>query len=131
METVEPLSSPQQILAAVTTLSSPELEQVVDQIIAIQAARKAPHLTATESALLTQINQGFSTESQARMQTLRAQQAAQDLTPAEADELTELTDRLEEWHAGRVRALAELAGCWGLTLTALMDRLGIQFPDYD
>jgi hypothetical protein len=131
METVESQISPQQIFAAVEQLSLPELEQLIDHAIALQAARKAPHATATESALLAQINQVWPAEVKARMHALLAKRDAGVLLEAEADELIELTDQLEEWHAARMQALADLARLRGLTLTALMDQLGVHFPDHD
>jgi hypothetical protein len=39
-----------------------------------------------------------------------------------------LTDRVEERHADRIAALVELAKYRGVSLSGLMDHLGIHFP---
>jgi hypothetical protein len=52
------------------------------------------------------------------------------LTPTEHQELLTLQQRLEALHAARMKALSELAKLRGLTLTAIMEQLGIEFPDY-
>jgi hypothetical protein len=41
-----------------------------------------------------------------------------------------LTDRAEELHADRMAALVALAKCRGVSLAALMDQLGIHFPEH-
>ena len=119
------------IIAAVKRLPLPELEQLVDQVIAIRAERRAPHLTADESALLSRINQGLSAPERARMKALIAKRDDQTITPAELEELMALTDRLELLHADRLAALAQLASLRGVTLDGIMNQLGIRFPDHD
>jgi hypothetical protein len=51
----------------VARLSLVELEQVFDHIVALLAQRKAPHVLATESVLLTRINEGLPSAIRNRM----------------------------------------------------------------
>jgi hypothetical protein len=124
-----PLST-EQILSAVSHLSLPELEQVFEHVLALQAERKAAHLSAAESALLVRVNQGLPAALRERMACLRAKRAEESITDAEYEELTRLTDRAEELHADRMAALVELAKCRGVSLAVLMDQLGIHFPEH-
>jgi hypothetical protein len=122
-----PLST-EQIISAVSHLSLPELEQVFDHMLALQAAHKAAHLSAAESALLTRVNQGLPAALRERLTCLRAKREEESITDADYEELTRLTDRAEELHADRMAALVELAKCRGMRLAALMAQLGIHFP---
>ena len=110
-------------------LSLPELEQVFNHILALQAERKAPHLSASESTLLLRINQGLPPELRDRIAVLRAKREDDSITDAEYDELTRLADKAEELHAERMAALSELAKLRGIRLPVLMDQLGIHFPE--
>lgn len=119
------------ILTTVRQMPIAELEQLVDQVIAIRAERVAPHLTADESVLLARINQGLSAEDRARMRALIEKRDDETIAAEEWRELAALTDRLELLHADRLAALAELAKLRGVTLDEVMKQLGIQFPDHD
>jgi hypothetical protein len=121
--------STEQILSAVTHLSLPELEQVFDQVLQIQAERKADHLPAEESRLLVRINIGLPSEARERLAVLRAKREDESITDAEYDELTRLTDEAENTHANRMTDLVELAKIRGVSLPMLMDQLGIHFPE--
>jgi hypothetical protein len=122
--------STEQILSAVSHLSLPELEQVFTRVLALQATCKAPHVSAVESALLVRINQGLPAALRERLTCLRARREDASITEAEYEELTRLTDQAEELHADRMAALVELARCRGVSLTGLMEHLGIHFPDH-
>ena len=121
--------STEQILSAVTHLSLPELEQVFDQVLQLQAERKADHLSAEESRLLVRINIGLPSEARERLAVLRAKREDESITDAEYEELTRLTDEAEDTHADRMAALVELAKIRGVSLPMLMDQLGIHFPE--
>jgi hypothetical protein len=121
--------STEQIISAIARLSLPELEQVFDQVLALQARRKATALSAAESALLARVNQGLPVALRDRIGFLRAKREEDSITDAEYEELTRLTDQTEERHADRMAALGELAKRRGVGLAALMDQLGIHFPE--
>ncbi|MGH9428351.1 MAG: STAS/SEC14 domain-containing protein [Terriglobia bacterium] len=130
METSSEQLSSEQIIAAVSHLSLPEIEEVFDHVLALQAERKAAHLSAAEAALLACINQALPTELRERITLLRAKREKDAMTDAEYEELTRLTNRAEELHADRMTALVALARVRGLSLSALMDQLGIHFPEH-
>ena len=130
MKTPSNQLSTEQIISAVSHLSLPELEQVFDHVLALQAERKAAHLSAAESALLTRINQGLPSALRERIACLRAKREDGSIIDAEYEELTRLTDRAEELHADRMAALVELTKGRGVSLAVLMDQLGIHFPEH-
>jgi hypothetical protein len=125
MENLQNPPSPEAIIEAVKRLPLAELERLANQVIAIRAERRAPHLTADESILLARINQALPAPERARMSALIAKRDDQTMTPAELEELIALTDKLELLHADRLAALAELASLRGVTLDEVMNQLGI------
>lgn len=116
------------ILAAMKRLDTSELETLVPKCIALGAARRAPHLKPTESKLLARANQTLPQELKSRLSKLQKKRDSRSLSKAESDELIALSDRVEQLHAARLEALADLARLRGKTLTELMDQLGIRFP---
>lgn len=130
METQSAKFSTEQILSAVAQLSLPEIKLVFDRMLTLQAERKASHLSAEESDLLTRINQSQSLQLRARISQLRAKRESDSISDEEYEELTRLTDQTEELHAERMAAMVELAKLRGVSLPALMEQLGIEFPEY-
>ena len=130
MDTPSSQLSPEQIVSAASHLSAPELKQVFDSLLALQAERAAPRLSAVESTLLLRINQGLPEGLRERIATLRKRRDDDVIPNDEYEELTRLTDRAEELHAERMAALVELAQLRGVSLPALMDQLGIHFPEH-
>lgn len=131
MATIEQQISTQEIMNAAKQMSLTELENLVERMIALQAERRAPHLKAKETMLLERINKGLPIEEKTRLHELIAKRDDETITQGELEELIGLTDRLEGIHADRVAALVELAQVCGTTLDALMQQLGIRFPDHD
>jgi len=87
-------------------------------------------LSDDESSLFAIINQAFPESERQRLTDLIERRSGETLTPSEHSELLELQQRLEALHAARVKALAELAQLRGITLTTVMEQLGIQLPDH-
>ena len=81
-----------------------------------------------ESALLARIDAEPPAGVWAEYRRLRGLLRRETLTPPEHAELLRLTDVLELHQAERVAALAELAGLRRLSLTELMDSLGVHGP---
>jgi len=131
MENMQPSLSVEAILTTVRQMPIAELEQLVDQVIAIRAERVATHLTADKSASLARINKGLPAEDRDRMRALIEKRDNETITAEEWQELAALTDRLELLHAERLAALTESAKLRGVTLDEVMSQLGIQFPDHD
>ena len=123
--------SAEQILAAIEQLPLPDIERLADRVIALQAKRRASHLNIEETALMLRINQTLPTPARARLRELIAKRDAETISPHEQQELIHLTDRLEELHADRLEALGQLAQVRGVTLSTVMQQLGLQFPDHD
>jgi hypothetical protein len=119
-----------ELLKAVEQLSLPDLEKLMSQVIALQAQRKAPSLSKDETELLLKINQGLPYDVQRRFDDLVAKRQDETLTPDEHQELLHLIDQIEKSDAKRVQYLAELARLRGISLTTLMDQLGIHPPAY-
>jgi len=122
--------STHKLLEAVERLSLPELKRFLPRVLALQAQRKAPHLSVKESALLTRINQGLPLKVRTRLNQLVPRRRANTLTQKEHEELLRLIDQLEEAEARRADALAQLARLRGVSMTALMRELGIKAPRY-
>jgi hypothetical protein len=119
-----------ELLKAVEQLSLSDLEQLMSQVIALQAQRKARSLSKAETELLLKINQGLPPDVQQRLNELVAKRQAETLSFEEHQELLQLTDQIEKSDAKRVQYLTELARLRGASLTALMKELGIHPPAY-
>jgi hypothetical protein len=122
------LEQPEAIVKAIERLSNPDLDTVVRRAIEIRAQRNAPHLTEHETRLFAQINEGAPAEAWARYHDLRAKRVTTPLTAAEQQELVDLYEAIELQHAGRIRAVIELAQLRGEPVERLMDQLGLVSP---
>lgn len=127
---VEVQLSSEELLKAVEQLSLPELENFVSQVLLLQEQRKANSLPQAEAELLIKINQSISSDIQTYYEELIAKRQAETLTPTEYSELLRLTEQIEKLQAQRIEYLAELARLRKISLTALMEDLGIQMPAY-
>jgi len=130
MEQNIPPSSSTQMMQAAEQLSPEELDHFADEVVALRARRKAPVLTKDEPALFAVINQSLPEADRERLTELGEKRVDETLTPGEHQELLTLQQRLETLHAARMKALAQLAELRGVTLTMVMEQLGIQFPDH-
>ena len=130
MVQVEAQLSTDELLRAVGRLPLPELEQFVQQVLALEAQRRTRPLPQAEAELLLMINEGLPAAAAARFHELDGRRRAGLLTPPEQDELGQLAGRMEALDARRVEYLAELARVRRTTLPALMDTLGIHAPPY-
>ena len=119
-----------ELLKAVEQLSLPDLEQLMTQVIALRAQRKAPGLSTDETELLLKINQGLPIDVQQRFDELVAKRQAENLSSEEYQELVSLTEQIEQSDAQRMQHMVDLARHRGIPLTKLMDELGIQPPAY-
>ncbi len=120
----------EELLDSAAQLETPELEHFVSEVLALQAKRRAPHLSRDEAALLQKINQGLPPDVQQRYDTLIEKRQEETLTSDEHQELITLNDQIEEADAERVKDLATLAQLRKVSITALMDELGIHPPPH-
>jgi hypothetical protein len=130
MEQHDEQPSSTRLVQAVERMSPAELERFADEVASIRARRRAPMLSVSESALFEVINRTLPEEDRARLDVLSDRLRREALAEKEHPELLELQGRLEALHAARMEALAQLARQRGVTLTAVMDQLGIHFPDH-
>lgn len=84
-----------------------------------------------ESQLLGQISQGVPVDLQAQYDILRAKRETETLTEDEQGQLIELSKRIEQFGADRLKAMVNLAQLRQVSLTELMDSLGIQPVGYE
>ncbi len=80
----------------------------------------------SEKELLAEINRGLSAAEWKRYKELIDRRREETLTSDEHAELIATTDRLEEANAFRVQCLVELARRRQVTMSVLMDELGIK-----
>ncbi len=123
--------SSDELLKAASRLNLSELEKLVANVIALQAQRRAPSLPKAEAELLLKINQGIPADLRKRYNELIAKRRATTLSPDEYEELLRMTDEVEKLQARRVKNLAELASLRKVSLSKLMDDLGINGPGYE
>ncbi len=116
------------LLKAVEQLSLTDLEQLMNQIVALQARRKAPCLTKDESELMLKISQSAPPDVRKRFAELVARRQEEKLTPDEHQELLRLNDLIEKSDAERMRHMLELARIRGVSLEVMMGELGMHPP---
>lgn len=119
------------LLQAVEQLSLPDLENLLSQVMRVQAKRKAPSLSCDESRLMLIINQGLSYEKQMRFDELVSKRQDETLTEAEQREFIALITQTEKIDGERLEALIELSRLRGVSLDTLMNDLGIPQSAYD
>jgi len=117
-----------EVLKSVAQLEPDELEQVVNQFIALQARRRAASLSTAETDLLQQINQGLPPTIRSRYEELNTKLHEEAIPPAEHEELLQLSDTIEQADAERLRHLITLAQLRQVSVDTLMDQLGIRRP---
>lgn len=123
--------SPDELVKAADQLPLAELDRFVSQILALRARRAVASLPADEAELLVAINRGVPDDVRSRLDELGQRRDDEALTPPEHEELLRLIARVEELEAERVDHLARLARLRGVSITALMESLGIRGPDDD
>jgi hypothetical protein len=117
-----------ELLKAVDDLSEPDLDHLVDRALFVRARRKANVLTADETTLLSEINQGIPAKLHDRYEILLEKRDDETLTEAEYAELLDISNQIEAFGVKRIEALAKLATIRQVPLLKLMDDLGIQTP---
>lgn len=131
MEPNKSIPSTEQVLAAVRQMSLGDLEKVVGEAISVRASKLVKRLPETEIGLLEKINAQWPAEQDLRFRQLREKFASSKITPEEYSEMLTLTEEQEEFHAGRIEALSDLANTRGVTLPEIMNQLGIRFPEHE
>ena len=117
-----------ELLKAVDSLSEPDLDNLVQRALFVRASRKTNVLTAAETDLLLEINQGIPAQLHDRYEVLLEKRDDETLTEADYRELLDLSNQIESFGVKRIEALAKLATFCQVSLPKLMDDLGIQSP---
>ena len=117
-----------ELLKAVDSLSEPDLDNLVQRALFVRASRKTNVLTAAETDLLLEINQGVPAQVHDRYEVLLEKRDDETLTEADYRELLDLSSQIESFGVKRIEALAKLATLRQVSLPKLMDDLGIQSP---
>jgi hypothetical protein len=107
-----------------------QLEELINRLQELRQQRLVKRLPADESELVDKINNWLPTDTQEQLSALIAKRDAGTLPPQQQNELTALLEKAKEAHTKRIELLTELAGYRGASLTALMNDLGMRFPDY-
>ncbi len=119
-----------ELIKAANQLNKTDLDRLIQQVVALRTQRKAHVLPAEEAQLLDKINQGVPAELRSQYQALRAKREAETLSETEYSTLIELSKQIEQFSANRLEALVKLAQFRQVSLTELMERLGIQPVSY-
>ena len=118
------------LLKAVGQLNKHEIEQFVSQVINLRAQRLVHRLSQAEANFIVKINQGLPAEVQEQYDELIDKRRDEALSSEEYSESLRLTDQIEKMEAQRMLYLSELALYRKVSLTELMENMGIQPPAY-
>jgi hypothetical protein len=119
-----------ELIKAANQLDETDLDRLFRQVVALRTQRKAHVLPAEEAQLLDKINQGVPSKLRAQYQVLRAKREAETLSDIEYNTLIQLSNQIEQLGAQRLEALANLAQLRQVSLTQVMETLGIQPVTY-
>ena len=115
-----------ELVKAAEQLPQIDLENLTAQVLTLKARRAAPELSKSEVKLLRNINQGMPDALQSRYRELIAGRRSETLTESEHAELLHLTNQVEKYDAERLKYLTELASIRKISLTELLEELGIE-----
>lgn len=115
-----------ELVKAAEQLPQIDLENLTAQVLTLKARRAAPELSKNEAELLRNINRGMPDELQNRYRKLIAGRRSETLTESEHAELLHLTNQVEKYDTERLKYLTELARIQKISLTELLDELGIE-----
>jgi hypothetical protein len=113
------------LMAAVKQLSPAEWYEFQQQLAAWQAQNGAREATEAELVVCIKANSRLPAAAQRRFNRLRQKRQAETLTPAEAEELRTLWQRVEAMNVARLQALTTLAQQRGTDVRTLMHDLGL------
>jgi hypothetical protein len=107
-----------------------QLDDLICRLRDMKQQRLINRLPADEAELIEKLNNWLPADTQEQLSALIAKRDANTLNPKEQTDLTALLEKAKEEHNKRVEVLTELASLRGISLTALMNDLGVRFPDY-
>ena len=116
----------EQLLESVHALPDDQLQKFTEQVVRLNASRRMPSLSAVETQLLKEISRPLPSDQVARYQELVEKRDAETLTTDEHRQLCDLSDWLEQRNAERLGHVADLARLRGVTLSEMMEQLGLK-----
>ena len=119
-----------ELIKAARQLDQTDLDRLLHHVMILRAHHKVNVLPEEESQLLQQINQGIDSELRSQYQVLREKREAETLTDGEYEILIRLSNQIEQCSAQRLEALASLAQLRQVSLSVIMESLGIQPVTY-
>ena len=119
-----------ELIKAAHQLDQTDLDRLLHQVMILRAHHKANVLPEEEAQLLQQINQGIDSKLRSQYQVLREKREAETLTDGEYEILIQLSNQIEQCGAQRLEALASLAQLRQVSLSVIMESLGIQPVTY-
>ena len=115
-----------ELIKAAHQLDQTDLDRLLHQVMVLRAHHKANVLPEEEAQLLQKINRGIDPELRSQYQVLREKREAETLTDGEYEILIQLSNQIEQYGAQRLEALASLAQLRQVSLSVIMESLGIQ-----
>lgn len=116
----------EELIRAIGQLNKRDFHRVFEQVLALNAQRRAPSLSKDESALFAIINQGLSLEAQSRYDYLKERLQNETLTPSEHAELLKMIDKIENADARRIEAIGQLAALRNVPVEEVLRSLGLK-----
>lgn len=120
-----------ELLNAALQLPPIELEKFVTNLFVLKAKEHTPSLSQRESELLLQINQSLPPLQRKRLNLLIKKRQAHTITPAEMQELKQMTHEIEKSDALRLKCLIELAAIRNVPLNDLIKQMGLKPYPHD
>jgi len=120
---VEVQLSSEQLLKAVEQLTQPNLEEFLSQLVILHTHKKAACLLKNEAKLFLQPHQNIIINNNEKLIDKRE---VETLTQEEYQALLYLGEQIDRLQAQRIEYMAELAKIHGISLTKLMEHLGLE-----
>jgi hypothetical protein len=121
---VEVQLSSEQLLKAVEQLTEPNLEQFLSQLVILHTHQKATHLLKNESELFSQVHKDIIIDNN-NYEKVIDKREVETLTKEEYQALLYLGEQIDRLQAQRIEYMAELAKIHRISLTKLMENLGL------
>lgn len=114
-----------ELLQYTERLNAQEFDAFFSNVVAMNARRKAPGLSAEESMLLSNINKTFPSKKMERFLFLDQKRRDETIDSIEYEELGRLVRQLERFDAKRLEWIGQLAILKKVPLNELMLKLGL------
>jgi ribosome-interacting GTPase 1 len=123
---VEVQLSSEQLFKAVEQLNQPELEEFVSKLVILYTHKKASTLLKEETELFLRMHQGITIDSNTTCEKFIDLKKIASLSQEEYKALLYLSEKIDRMQAERIEYMAELAKLRGISLTKLMEDIGLQ-----